>query len=385
MLRKCSVARIRFNDRKREWIKRIAGAMLEAKQLKQQKFAEKFRRTYVEKQYTPVGEVFPLMDSARWDSISPERQKSIQQQLTTEKVVQDPHLVRVAIVGPPNSGKSAIFNACVHANVSPIATKTNTTKNWVKGITTVHNTQIILLDTPPVMDFFDTAEYKISSSSQKAWDSLQGCDVCLAVFPGMDMVLPKIRSFLGTVIKRCGQHEIPCILVVSKVDKVYKSAFRKENHFHLRNALELWRLPFETILEISAKNFTGIVDLKDYLARYAKPSPWVHHKGEITTIPLPDQINMLLRASMLRVLELPVVEQLETRILSWDEKYVRKNRDNLPAVKCVVEVYHTHKWALAQFTGKIEKIANEAQVAILHRLKQKFTFTFYNFVRLDKG
>ena len=383
-LRSC-IAYVRFTDRKREWMKRVTGAMLEAKDAKQKKFEEKFRRTYVEKRYTPVGDVFPLSDSARWDSISVERQKSIRTDAARSIDVSDPHIVRAAIIGPPNSGKSALFNACIHANISPIATKRNVTTNWVKGMTYVHNTQIILLDTPPVMDFLDTKEYGLSASSQVAWDSLQGCDVCLAVFPGAEMVIPKIKSFLGSVVRRCAQYEVPCMLAVSKIDKVYKSPFRKENHFHLRNSLELWRLPIQTVLEVSAKNFTGVVDLKDNLARYAKPGAWVHYKDELTTVSLPDQIRYLLRAAMLRVLEHPVVDQLELRILSWDEKFARGTRDDLPSVHCIVEVYHTHKWAQGQFTSKIEKIANEAEASILHRLKQRFSFTFYNFIRLGKS
>ena len=359
--------------------------MLTAKKARAEKFKERFRQVYIDKKFTPVEKAFPLTDSARWDAIAPEKQREITKALSEEKNVENPHIVRAVFIGPANSGKSALFNSCIPANVSPLSTKRNTTIEWVKGVTNVHNTQLILLDTPPVIDFLDPGEYKWNSSAQTAWDALQGADVCVAVFPGVEMVLPKIRSFLSTITKRCAQYDLPCVLVISKVDKVTRKAFRKENHFHLRNALELWKLPFDAILEVSARNFIGIVDLKDTIARYAKPAQWEHHLGECTALSNPQQVTYLLRGAMLRVLEYPVVEQLQIKLLSWDEKYQNKARDDLPMVHCVVEVYHTHKWAQAQFTGKIEKIAHEAEAAILERFKQKIRFSFYNFIQIVKA
>ena len=54
----------------------------------------------------------------------------------------------VTIVGNPNVGKSSLFNAIIDYNLSIVTSKSQTTRNSIKGILTKKNYQIILSDTP---------------------------------------------------------------------------------------------------------------------------------------------------------------------------------------------------------------------------------------------
>ena len=56
----------------------------------------------------------------------------------------------VALIGAPNAGKSTLVNQLVGAKVSIVTHKVQTTRALVRGIATVDNTQIVLMDTPGV-------------------------------------------------------------------------------------------------------------------------------------------------------------------------------------------------------------------------------------------
>jgi small GTP-binding protein len=61
-------------------------------------------------------------------------------------------LVRVGIIGAPNAGKSVLTNTLVQSKVSAVSEKTNTTVRETLGVFTRGHTQVLLFDTPGVVD-----------------------------------------------------------------------------------------------------------------------------------------------------------------------------------------------------------------------------------------
>ena len=57
-------------------------------------------------------------------------------------------LIKIAIIGKTNSGKSTLLNSIVGENISIINKKINTTQNLIIGIVNSHKTQLIFYDTP---------------------------------------------------------------------------------------------------------------------------------------------------------------------------------------------------------------------------------------------
>ena len=84
--------------------------------------------------------------------------------------------IDVGIIGPPNSGKSLIFNKIIGSNVSAVSSKYNTTFEKIEGIYTDINdkTQICLFDTPGAI----RASYRLNSKRiiTKSWTVIPECD-----------------------------------------------------------------------------------------------------------------------------------------------------------------------------------------------------------------
>ncbi|HIQ37962.1 MAG TPA: GTP-binding protein, partial [Desulfocapsa sulfexigens] len=54
----------------------------------------------------------------------------------------------VAIVGPPNAGKSTLMNYLLGQKISIVSHKPQTTRNRILGVVNGDEYQIVLLDTP---------------------------------------------------------------------------------------------------------------------------------------------------------------------------------------------------------------------------------------------
>jgi len=54
----------------------------------------------------------------------------------------------VAIVGPPNAGKSTLMNALLGQKISIVTPKPQTTRNRILGVVNDEASQIVLIDTP---------------------------------------------------------------------------------------------------------------------------------------------------------------------------------------------------------------------------------------------
>lgn len=156
----------------------------------------------------------------------------------------------VAIVGRPNVGKSTILNQILGQKVSITSRKPQTTRHRIMGIDTLSDRQAIYVDTPGLHGDEKRAINRLMNRA--AASSLSEVFLVLFVIEGTrwteddELVLSKIKNA-----------NIPCWLVVNKIDKVADKAELMDTLKALNE-----RHNFENVVPVSAKQNKQIDHLR---------------------------------------------------------------------------------------------------------------------------
>jgi GTP-binding protein Era len=79
----------------------------------------------------------------------------------------------VALMGPPNAGKSTLINSCLGQKVAIVSPRPQTTRNRITGILSDRDSQVIFMDTPGMHQ----ARGKMTRLMlQSAWQAMDGAD-----------------------------------------------------------------------------------------------------------------------------------------------------------------------------------------------------------------
>ncbi|OGQ99118.1 MAG: GTPase Era [Deltaproteobacteria bacterium RIFOXYD12_FULL_57_12] len=161
----------------------------------------------------------------------------------------------VAIIGPPNAGKSTLMNSLLGQKISIVTPKPQTTRNRILGIMNEPAYQIVLLDTPGL----HRARLPLNQEMVKnAVATLTDVDLLLFL---VDISLPMPEKQAST-LSFLEDVRVPAILVMNKIDLVKKEL--------LLPMIEVYRTiyPFTAIIPVSALHNMGTADLvKEMLER----------------------------------------------------------------------------------------------------------------------
>ncbi|MDW7772028.1 MAG: GTPase Era [Desulfobulbaceae bacterium] len=127
----------------------------------------------------------------------------------------------VAIIGPPNAGKSTLLNYFLGQKIAIVTPKPQTTRNRILGILTGEAYQIILLDTPGLHEPRDPLNREMV---RIAMDTLNEADVVLfmvdAAIPGEE----KKERLREEFLRYLEQARCPVVLALNKIDRLHKDA-----------------------------------------------------------------------------------------------------------------------------------------------------------------
>ena len=123
----------------------------------------------------------------------------------------------ISIVGRPNVGKSTLMNAILGEKVAIVSSKPQTTRNRIRGIHTVGECQYVFLDTPGV----HSPRTKLGSYMMKSVRSSVGTSDAVILIVEAGHAPGDIEKGL---IERIKKSELPCVLVINKIDLVNREA-----------------------------------------------------------------------------------------------------------------------------------------------------------------
>jgi GTP-binding protein Era len=193
----------------------------------------------------------------------------------------------VALAGRPNVGKSTLVNQIVGEKVAIVSERPQTTRRAVRGIATLDECQLVLVDLPGVQRPRDPLTERMQKRMQR---ELEQSDAALFVLNGDQGVGPGDR-FIARAIRAAG---IRTVTVVNKMD-LLKHA-RAAEALTMAAALEL---PGE-VFPVSARRGTGVPELVQHLCELVPEGPFMYPPEEHTDMPEGVRLAELVREQVLR-------------------------------------------------------------------------------------
>lgn len=218
-------------------------------------------------------------------------------------------VVNVVILGTPNAGKSNLVNCLVDEKISAVSPKRNTTRVQNLGVLTKHNTQMVLYDTPGVLEMAQAKRYE-KDLTKAAWDSAREAHVAMVVVDAVKRVGIAEKNLIIKASEWSTATGRPCILVLNKMDLV------KPKRAAVELADQLLELcDFNEVFYVSAHQNKFVDDVQAYLLESAVEGAWAFSRGETTDMSDKDRVHEVIREKIFCRLnqEIPYGITQETR------------------------------------------------------------------------
>jgi GTPase len=166
----------------------------------------------------------------------------------------------IALVGPPNVGKSTLLNRILNEKLAIVSPKPQTTRNRIIGVYHGDGHQMVFIDTPGIHRTYTPLHKSMVASAQ-------------AVFKEVDIIAAMIDVHrpddpdISIILSNLRRSKIPSLLVINKIDRSEKTkllpimdAYRK-------------RYPFDAIIPVSALTGEGVDRLLKQIQSMLKTGP----------------------------------------------------------------------------------------------------------------
>jgi GTP-binding protein Era len=167
----------------------------------------------------------------------------------------------IAIIGPPNSGKSTLLNRFLGRKIAITSPRPQTTRNRILGVRHGEGYQMVFIDTPGI---HHTRSLLHKSMVRSAQASLEEVDIILVV-TGAEQ--DAHEQGLDIIVRRLKRTTKPVILAINKIDLI-----KKHNLLPLIEAYSRLH-SFESIMPISALYGDGVETLEEELRKRLSKGP----------------------------------------------------------------------------------------------------------------
>ena len=192
----------------------------------------------------------------------------------------------VALAGRPNVGKSTLLNALVGEKVAIVSNRPQTTRRAIRGIATLDDSQLVLVDLPGVQRPRDPLTERMQRRMEA---ELREADAALMLLNGQQGVGPGDR-FIARAIAGAG---VPHAIAVNKVDVLD----RPQTIAALEQAASL-ELDGE-VFPVSALRGAGVPELVEALVTLLPEGPFLYPPEERTDLPERVRLAELIREQVL--------------------------------------------------------------------------------------
>ncbi len=169
----------------------------------------------------------------------------------------------VAILGPPNVGKSTLLNRLLQQKIAIVSPKPQTTRNRIMGVVHGDDYQMILLDTPGLHEAKEEINRRMVRAAR---DSIAEADVILFLTDSSEAT-PERPDRLQQQLAFLEAAQAPVVLALNKVDLAPKT--------QLLPLIDWYRTqyPFAAIVPLTALHGDGVEPLVQELAARLPAGP----------------------------------------------------------------------------------------------------------------
>lgn len=220
---------------------------------------------------------------------------------------------RIAVLGPPNAGKSTLLNAMLGQKIAIVTPKPQTTRHQIVGILTEQGAQAIFMDTPGLSQM----RGRLSKTMiQAVWQSLGQADVLALVLDAhLYIRRPEfLERDLEPVADALANDARPMIIVANKVDMFSD----KSRMLPLLTRLhEMW--PAAEIFPISALTRDGLPDLLALFRSRLPEGEAQFPEDQVSTAPVRFLVAEIIREKLFLQLRQEAPYNVAVEIERWEE------------------------------------------------------------------
>lgn len=170
----------------------------------------------------------------------------------------------VTVVGKPNVGKSTLLNRLVGQKLSITSDKPQSTRDRIVGIRTADDTQMVVLDTPGLLE----PKYRLQEAMRgAALRALEDADVILYLNDAREGTPPPLAEAAG--LTRAPR--APAVTVLNKIDTIAQPAVAD------------LRASAPDALLVSALTGDGVAEMILRLSALLPEGPFLYPEDEIST------------------------------------------------------------------------------------------------------
>tara|TARA_Y100000389_G_scaffold16275_2_gene14362 strand:- start:4888 stop:5760 length:873 start_codon:yes stop_codon:yes gene_type:complete len=214
----------------------------------------------------------------------------------------------IALIGPPNAGKSSLTNELLGQKISITSHKVQTTRNVIKAVITEGDTQIVLFDTPGL--FIPKKDRPLERYIVKnAWQVIRQIDQVFLLIDGGK--IKKGINNIKNIIADLQKHDIKPKIIINKTDLIDIDIKEIIN--------EIVELNIEKIFFTSAKTGDGISDLKKYFFNLAVDRNWFFPKEDVSDISMKFLASEITREKLFIKLKEDLPYAIDVKTENWQE------------------------------------------------------------------
>ena len=150
--------------------------------------------------------------------------RQLTEEITQATSIEDDDRLHVALLGRPNVGKSALFNALAKKQQAIVADRAGTTRDINRQVIRYQGREIELMDTAGIRRSGKIGRGVEHFSVLRSLSAIEQADICLLLMDANELNVGLDQKIAG-MIKEAGKG---LVLVVSKWDSIEKTAFTRD-------------------------------------------------------------------------------------------------------------------------------------------------------------